>query len=433
MYFDKSWVLEPEEVLIEGEEDVFTEPDTFQSQSTSTKNSNNPSAPIDNAPNNPAPASVNNVAKNLPTPIVSTETSETPPNTPVPPPHQRTMQQNSLAGLTPANKTQYGHGKHNCVPTSHSATNVSGAIAGVLMLDDSRSLEPGGVELDVSEEDWFNQVLETMIASKDEPMLTEALNGNKCSEWSDMIDAELSQMEKVIAWVPIIPPSDANIIPSHYVFHHKCDAMGNVAHYKAHLIIKGFRQQFGVDYIETFTPTVWASTLQILLSFAAQTNAAVHQCDVKNAYLNSPLQDGINIYSELPPKYENFHQLPPELKNKSNVVCKWLVSVYGSKQGAHDWYAKVKNFFTGLGYLVSIADKAIFYLYYGNKFTIVATATDNFTVIADSTESANHLIQKQLTKHFKISDLRPPQLASWCQHHTQPQSQNHFIESTGLH
>jgi hypothetical protein len=128
---------------------------------------------------------------------------------------------------------------------------------------------------------------------------------------------------------------------------------------------------------------------------------------VKNAYLNCRLQDGIELYSELPPKYENYCQLPSELCDKPNVVCKWLVSVYGSKQGAHDWYAEVKNYFTGLGYTVSVADEAVFYLYHGDKFTIVAAATDDFTVIADSTGSANHLIQKQLPERFEISDLGP--------------------------
>jgi hypothetical protein len=81
--------------------------------------------------------------------------------------------------------------------------------------------------------------------------------------------------------------------------------------------------------------------------------------------------------------------------------------INGSKQGAHDWYAEVKNFFTSLGYTVSVADEAVFYLSHGNKFTIIATATDDFTVIADSTESTNHLIQKQLTRRFEISDLGP--------------------------
>jgi hypothetical protein len=67
----------------------------------------------------------------------------------------------------------------------------------------------------------------------------------------------------------------------------------------------------------------------------------------------------------------------------------------------------VKTFFTKLNYSISITDEAIFYKVDGDKYTIVATATDDFTVISESTESANLLIQKQLTKHFEISDLGP--------------------------
>jgi hypothetical protein len=126
MYFDKNRALEPDEASIEGEEDVFTQPDTSQPRSTTPDDINNPLAPVNNNPNDPAPASIDNVAENLPaTPNVSTETLETPSNAPIPPPHQRTMRRNSLAGLTPVDETQYGRGKRNRVPTSCSAAKTS--------------------------------------------------------------------------------------------------------------------------------------------------------------------------------------------------------------------------------------------------------------------------------------------------------------------
>ena len=234
--------------------------------------------------------------------------------------------------------------------------------------------------------------------SEDEPSLREALNGEERVAWMDAIEAELAQMEKVNAWVPVIPPSDANVIPCRYVFRRKRNETRSIVRYKARLIVKGFKQQFGIDYVDTFAPTIRSSTLRILLSFAAQKGAAIHQCDVKNAYLNSRLKDNVTLYSELPPKYESFRKLPPELNDKPRVVSKWLVSVYGSKQGAHDWYSEVKTFFTDLGYSISAADEAVFYKIEGEKFTIVAAATDDFSVFADSSDSANFLIQKQLSK-----------------------------------
>jgi hypothetical protein len=111
---------------------------------------------------------------------------------------------------------------------------------------------------------------------------------------------------------PVIPPPDANIIPRRYVFRRKHNETGNIVRYKARLVVKGFKQQFGVDYMDTFAPTIRAFTLRILLSFAAQKGAAIHRCDVKNVYLNSRLKDNVSLYSDLPPKYEfffaNYHQ-----------------------------------------------------------------------------------------------------------------------------
>jgi hypothetical protein len=79
-------------------------------------------------------------------------------------------------------------------------------------------------------------------------------------------------------------------------------------------------------------------------------------------------------------------------------ICLWF------KTGR---YAEVKKFFTEIGYSVSIADEAVFYKIDGEGFTIIAAATDSFTVITDSSETANKLIQKQLTERFEISDLGP--------------------------
>jgi Reverse transcriptase (RNA-dependent DNA polymerase) len=83
--------------------------------------------------------------------------------------------------------------------------------------------------------------------------------------------------------------------------------------YKARCIAKGYRQQFGVDYTDTFAPTVCPATLWIFFSLAAQRNASIHQIDVKNAYLNFYLKDKEEIYIQLPPLYLEFRDLPSDL------------------------------------------------------------------------------------------------------------------------
>ena len=62
--------------------------------------------------------------------------------------------------------------------------------------------------------------------------------------------------------------------------------------------------------------------------------------------------------------------------------------------------------FTGISYTISSADEAVFYKVEHNKHTIIAAATDDFSIFADSADTAKFLIQ-QLKERFEISDLGP--------------------------
>jgi Reverse transcriptase (RNA-dependent DNA polymerase) len=74
------------------------------------------------------------------------------------------------------------------------------------------------------------------------------------------------------------------------------------------------------------------------------------------------------------------------------------------KQGACTWYLEVIQVFTLLGYTVSLADEAVLYKFGHDSFTIVAVATDDFTIISES-DSSTELLKKQICKHWGISDL----------------------------
>jgi len=54
-------------------------------------------------------------------------------------------------------------------------------------------------------------------------------------------------------------------------------------------VAKGFAQQEGIDYEETFSHTAKWNTICLTLSLAAQKGWKVHQMDVKSAFLNEDL------------------------------------------------------------------------------------------------------------------------------------------------
>ena len=105
-------------------------------------------------------------------------------------------------------------------------------------------------------------------------------------------------------------------IPCCWVLCCKCDAQGQISQYKARLIAKGFRQQFGIDYTNTFAPTVCPATLRILLALGAANgdDIIIEQADVKNTYLNSWMHDDEVVLMDIPKFYKLFRQLPEAFK-----------------------------------------------------------------------------------------------------------------------
>jgi Reverse transcriptase (RNA-dependent DNA polymerase) len=81
------------------------------------------------------------------------------------------------------------------------------------------------------------------------------------AEWTKVIEAKLTQIERLHTWDLVEAPPDTNVIPSGYIFCQKHDSNRKIEHYKARCIAKGYMQQFGVDYTDTFSPTICLATL----------------------------------------------------------------------------------------------------------------------------------------------------------------------------
>ena len=60
--------------------------------------------------------------------------------------------------------------------------------------------------------------------------------------------------------------------------------------YKAKLVVNGFQQKEGIDYIEIFSPVVKMSTIRLVLGMVAAENLHLEQLDVKTVFLYGDLE-----------------------------------------------------------------------------------------------------------------------------------------------
>lgn len=89
---------------------------------------------------------------------------------------------------------------------------------------------------------------------------------NKSPEWRQAMADEYSALVRNGTWSLVPPVPNTNVIDCKWVYRLKRDKDGAISRYKARFVAKGFRQQPGIDFKETFSPVVKSTTIRVVLS-----------------------------------------------------------------------------------------------------------------------------------------------------------------------
>ncbi|KAM4067913.1 reverse transcriptase (RNA-dependent DNA polymerase) [Hirsutella rhossiliensis] len=158
----------------------------------------------------------------------------------------------------------------------------------------------------------------------------------------------------------------------------------------AKLVRERFTQKHGINYEETFAPTIRLDAMRIILALAAKKGWKVYQMDAVAAFLAADLKERI------------FMKVPTELQQYFGKYVQILKSLYGLKQAARMWYLLISEYLKEIGFSPMTVDPTIFR--HTESGVIIGVHVDDF-MITGGDEDAIELVKEKLKGRFEMKDL----------------------------
>jgi hypothetical protein len=161
-------------------------------------------------------------------------------------------------------------------------------------------------------------------------------------------------------------------------FRVKENAYGSIDKLKAHLVARGFTQQYGIDYMERFNPVVKPATVCLVLSLAISRGWGIHQIGINNAFLHGFLDE--SAYLQQPLRFED--------PSQPHYVCKLKKALYGLKQSLRVWYSQFSDRLCQIWFQPSAANTSLF-VYHSAHLTIyMLVFVDDIVIVSSSSKAA---------------------------------------------
>nr|GEW87519.1 reverse transcriptase domain-containing protein [Tanacetum cinerariifolium] len=187
-------------------------------------------------------------------------------------------------------------------------------------------------------------------------------------------------------------PNKVMVITLKWIYEVKLDELGGILKNKARLVARGYRQEEGIDFEESFALVSRLESIWIILAYAAYKNMVVYQMDVKTAFLNGNLRE--EVYVSQPDGFVD-HDNP-------NHVYKLKKALYGLKQPSRTWYDMLSSFLLSQDFSKGSVDPTLFIHRNDNELLLVQIYVDDI-IFAVSTPELCDLFANLMCSKFKMS------------------------------
>ncbi|GKE05246.1 retrovirus-related pol polyprotein from transposon TNT 1-94 [Tanacetum coccineum] len=174
------------------------------------------------------------------------------------------------------------------------------------------------------------------------------------------------------------------------------------------LVARGYRQEEGIDFEESFALVARLDAIRIFLAYAAHMNMIVYQMDVKTAFLNNILRE--EVYVSQPDGFVDQDNL--------NHVYKLKKALYGLKQALRAWYDLLLKLLLSQEFSKGTVDPTLFIRRQGKDILLVQIYVDDIIFASTTPElsyaNADHVGCKDTRRSTSgCMKLLGDRLVSW--------------------
>jgi transposase InsO family protein len=221
----------------------------------------------------------------------------------------------------------------------------------------------------------------------------QAIQEADSAAWKEAMDEEIRSLQQNNTWSLVDLPPGRKVLRGRWVYKLKRGPQGEIIRYKARWVVKGYEQQYGIDYDQTFAAAVKPAAFRPIFALATKHDLEIEQMDVKTAFLHGKIEE--TIYVEQPTGYE-----------QKGKVCLLKKGLYGLKQSPRMWYKTLHDFLVENGFHRTQADHSVFVTDDGINGLIVTVYVDDLNIIGRDKQAIQRL-KNALSERFDMTDLGP--------------------------
>lgn len=219
----------------------------------------------------------------------------------------------------------------------------------------------------------------------------EAIRSNEREHWLRAMLEEINQLESNDTWSLVELPQGKKLLRGMWCFKVKLNPDFTIERYKARWVAKGYTQTHGLDYDLTYSPVIRSETMNLIFSLSTHLKLKLYHLDVKNAYLNGPVEE--QIYVQQPIGFQHC--------DYPNYVCKLNKSLYGLKQSARNWNIYLSELLIANNFSQMKSDLCLFKC--NSPLMIVGVYVDDLIVACNKECDLQDLINN-LNKKIQITN-----------------------------